>query len=208
MPQTDYYGSERKDLAELIPADVKRILEVGCGSGGLARVLKRAGFPEVVGIEKHEEAARQAEDFLDRVIVGDAEEITPDYPDGYFDCIIYGDLLEHLREPANLLARYRRYLAEGGLSIASIPNISHYRIVKNLILDKWDYEDSGIMDRAHLRFFTLKSITELFGGTGYRIEEVKRHIRCKRFVRALDFLTGKKMTHLVTEQYLVKARKG
>lgn len=105
---------------------------------------------------------------LDKVLTGTVEEKLAEVPDGYFDTIIFADVLEHLREPAATLIAARAKLAAGGEIVASIPNVRHWSVVKELLEGKWDYRNEGILDRTHLRFFTRKGVMELFEQAGYK----------------------------------------
>lgn len=167
-----YYHHQRPELVALVPQQARRVLDVGCAAGMMGAALKERGVAEVVGVEINPVAAREAATRLDKVIVGDIEEIELTYPEGYFDTIVLGDVLEHLRDPWNLLKRLRRYLAEGGKIVASIPNVAHISVIRDLIRGEWRYADIGILDRTHLRFFTLSSIREMFANAGYRITSV------------------------------------
>src|SRR6185503_4542900 len=150
-----YYGLVRKELVDLIPMGTKRLLDVGCGEGDTALEAKRRFGLEVVGIELHAPAAAIAATKLNRVIVGDVEQVEIDYPERHFDCILCADVLEHTKDPWEVLRRLRRYLSDGGVLIASISNLRHISPVMKILLDRFEYQDSGILDRTHLRFFTL-----------------------------------------------------
>ena len=104
------------------------------------------------------------------VVIADIETSSIDLPNKYFDCIVFNDILEHVRDPWNVLKRFKSYLKEDGCIIASIPNVRYYNNVKRLLLHKsWDYESSGILDYGHLRFFTKKSILSMFYECGYTV---------------------------------------
>lgn len=169
-----YYHFARPELVALVPEEAKRVLDVGCAAGMMGAALKERGAVEVIGVEINPAVAREAANRLDRVIVGDVEAVTLPYPEGYFDAIVLGDVLEHLRDPWALLKRLRPYLTENGRLIASIPNIAHISVLRDLIRGRWRYKDAGILDRTHLRFFTLESIQEMFTGAGYRISSLSR----------------------------------
>jgi 2-polyprenyl-3-methyl-5-hydroxy-6-metoxy-1,4-benzoquinol methylase len=206
MKDDKYYKGDRKDIISLIPNDVRFLLDVGCGFGLMSKRLKEKQDIEVVGIEKEEKIADIARSNLDRLIIGDAEDLKLPFKQGYFDCLVYGDILEHLKEPWKILREHTYYLKKGGYCIASIPNISHYTIIKNLIKNKWEYTSAGILDDAHLRFFTLDSIRKMFKDAGYAIEEEKLYIRASKFKRFLNMLLGGRIKHLLAEQYLIKGR--
>lgn len=206
VKEDQYYASDRFDMMALIPDDVRRVLDVGCGYGNMAKRLKEERGIEVIGVEKEGRAVNVAKDNVDKLIIGDVEDLKLPLEEGYFDCIVYGDVLEHLKEPWRLLKRHTYYLKKGGYCIASIPNIAHYSIIKGLINDKWEYSSSGIMDRTHLRFFTIESIRRMFKDAGYAILEEKRYIRASKSKKLLNKLLRGRMEHLLTEQYIVKGR--
>jgi len=206
MKEDKYYKSERKDIAALIPRDAKRILDVGCGFGLMGKNLKEEREVEVVGIENEEKAVNIAKGNVDQLIIGDVENLKLPFESGYFDCIVYGEILEHLKDPWKVLREHAYYLKKKGLCIASIPNIAHYSIIKGLLNDIWEYKPSGILDEAHLRFFTLEGIKGMFKDAGYVVEQEKRYVRASKVKKALNILSGRRFEHLLTEQYLIKAR--
>lgn len=207
MDKNGYYGSEREDIIGLIPDGAKRILDVGCGFGTMGKRIKEIrGSVEVVGLEAEEAAAEVARKNLDMLIAGDVESVKLPFKDGHFDCIVYGEILEHLKDPWKVLKEHKRCLKKGGFCIASIPNISHYSIIKGLLRDRWDYKDSGILDKTHLRFFTIDGIRKMFTDAGYSICEEKRYIRASHSKKFIGRLFGKRAVHLLTEQYIIKGR--
>jgi 2-polyprenyl-3-methyl-5-hydroxy-6-metoxy-1,4-benzoquinol methylase len=91
-----------------------------------------------------------------------------------FDCVVFNDVLEHVPDPEKILRETQSLLSEGGVIVASIPNILYfYEITKILITEDWEYQDYGILDRTHLRYFTRKSIVRLFRSAGYEIQEIR-----------------------------------
>jgi 2-polyprenyl-3-methyl-5-hydroxy-6-metoxy-1,4-benzoquinol methylase len=167
-----YYEQSRPELQALIPHGARRVLDVGCGAGALGAALKRRGAVEVIGVEADPEAADAAALILDRVHRGDIESLNLPYPPGTFDCIVLADILEHLRDPWGLLRRIAPLLAPRGQLIASLPNVRHWSVLRGLLDGEWTYLPAGILDRGHLRFFTLKSGRALFEAAGLRIVEV------------------------------------
>lgn len=208
---SNYFAGRRLDLMALVPAEATRILDVGCGSGRLGEGLKAQRLRYVAGVELHQESATMAASVLDHVVHGSVTEVKLDEigPPASFDCIIFGDILEHLLDPWETLRRYRALLAPAGVVVASIPNIGHISVIMNLIRGRWEYGERGLLDSTHLRFFTRRSIIELFQQAdleivrwegNYRLGEV--HRRHQRF--ATRFAKGP-LRALLTYQYLVVA---
>ena len=183
MPETNgsnlelpegYYDSTRHELLDLVPVDARRILDVGCGAGRMGEELKRRQDAEVVGVEINPEVAEEARQRLDQVITADIEEAELPFPEGHFDCMVFGDILEHLRHPKLVLANTLRHLSEGGCIAASIPNVRNAQVITDLLEGRWQYASAGILDEGHLRFFTLEEIWEFFGECGLRTLEIRR----------------------------------
>ena len=168
-----YYRSPRPELAAHVPLHTRRMLDVGCGAGEFGRALKaERGVKEVVGIEIVENAWNIAKTVLDKAILGNIEELELPFPDGHFDCITCGDVLEHLVNPLDTVKKLMRVLAPGGILVASIPNARYYRVVEMLANGRWIYQDAGIMDRTHLRFFTAVEMIEMFRNAGMRVRTI------------------------------------
>jgi O-antigen biosynthesis protein len=166
--QVRVYTGDRRDLWPYVPPGTGAVLDVGCATGEVGAALKARGKArEVVGLELNPDAAAEARHRLDRVIEGDVEAIEVPYPDGYFDLLLYADVLEHLRNPWALATRHRRLLRPGGRVVASLPNIGHYSTLLMLLRQQWRYQDRGIMDSTHLRFFTRPGVLDLFRRAGY-----------------------------------------
>jgi SAM-dependent methyltransferase len=171
-----YYRCGRNDVLALIPADASRILDVGCGEGVLGQLLLERGATEVVGIEAEPAAAAAARKRLSRVFPGDVEVMDLPFDDGYFDCIVLADVLEHLRDPLAALKKLKRHLSDSGTVVASMPNVRYLPVVERLAGGRWEYKDSGILDRTHLRFFTRKEMELLFRDAGFEPEGVSENL--------------------------------
>ncbi|MBU0694085.1 MAG: class I SAM-dependent methyltransferase [Candidatus Omnitrophica bacterium] len=199
---------DRRDVfLSLISVDAKKVLDVGCGEGNLGFKLREKGI-EVVGIEKDEKSYLLAKEKLNRVFLTDVEKFQLPFSKGYFDCIIYADVLEHFIYPLAVLRKHRDFLNNSGYIIASIPNIRYYKIIIRLFLGgSWDYMDKGILDKSHLRFFTLINIKELFADAGYEIVEIKRNFVASRGFKVLNFFLFNGLKDFLTYQYYIKARK-
>ncbi|MEF9991454.1 MAG: methyltransferase domain-containing protein [Romboutsia sp.] len=144
------------------------ILEIGCACG--ATLLKLQNIykdSSLYGMDISKESIAIAK-YIDDVKAEQADIESEDvsFEENKFDLIVLLDVLEHLRDPWAVLKKLKKSLKEDGQIIISLPNIMHISIINNLIQGRWDYKESGILDATHLRFFTLKSITELFQGIG------------------------------------------
>ncbi|MEO7556221.1 MAG: class I SAM-dependent methyltransferase [Acidimicrobiales bacterium] len=155
--------------------DGARVLDLGCATGHTARLLSQQGCT-VVGVEIDPIAAASARAWCESVHVVDLD--TADLGrqlDGQrFDVITAGDILEHLRDPVTTLANLSPLLAAGGVVIASIPNIAHGSVRIALLSGTFAYRDFGILDKTHLRFFTLDTIKATFAAAGYELVDVDR----------------------------------
>src|SRR3954447_10706706 len=150
-----------------------RVLEFGCATGYMSQALRDRLGATVVGVEPDAQSPRLAQEHADRRLVGDAEELDLEAELGgeRFDAILFADVLEHLRDPAPLLRRVRPFVAEGGVVVASIPNVAHAAVRLALLSGSFRYREQGLLDETHLRFFTREGIQDLFEGSGYLITE-------------------------------------
>lgn len=153
----------------------KRVLDVGASTGYLARALAGRGC-SVTGIEIDPDAALKAEEFCERVIVGNVEEMDLEGEIGgeTFDVLVFGDVLEHLKDPPAALERFKPFLDPGGHVVASIPNIAHGSVRLALLRGRFRYRSLGLLDDTHLKLFTRESVGEMFDGAGFLISEVRR----------------------------------
>jgi methionine biosynthesis protein MetW len=173
LKPADYYEHDRPEILEAIPRNASRVLDVGCGSGGLGQHLKQRQGARVWGIEVMPEAAKRAAQRLDKVWNAQVEQVLLEIPDDEaFDCIVTADVLEHLVDPWTVLGALGRRLTRGGTLVASIPNVGHWEVVRDLLEGSWRYTAEGLLDRTHLRFFTRRSIRELFWTAGLTIREI------------------------------------
>jgi SAM-dependent methyltransferase len=178
QPQTDeYFDGFNEQLFAAVPASARTILELGCARGRLGWELKRQDpARRVIGIEVDPVAAAIARDRLDEVWEHDLGGDLPTHI-GPVDCVLVGDVLEHLVDPERLLRRAGDLLADGGMVLASVPNVAHHNVLLALLRADWMYEPQGLLDATHLRFFTISTITKLFLDAGFlpAIESVISH---------------------------------
>jgi len=149
--------------------DNNKVLEVGCSTGQISRRLYKKNC-EIIGIELDENASKIASAYCKKLINEDVESI--EYlpvPEKYFDYIICSDVLEHLKSPEKVLETLRKYLKDDGRIIVSLPNIAYWKIRFKLLKGSFDYEETGILDKTHLKFFTAKTSKDLLKRTGFEV---------------------------------------
>ena len=197
-------SSQRLEVVAYIPT-VNRLLDVGCNEGDFGLVVADRGT-EVWGIEPKVSAAAIAATRLNKVITGLYPE---DFPEGEtFDCVVFNDVLEHMPDPGPALQAARRQLRPGGFLIASMPNVRHISVVSDLVRrGRWDYQDWGLMDRTHLRFFTKSTMRELVEAAGFLVEQQIPNFWIKPTgKRRLLKLLGRHGEEFLAMQYLLIAR--
>ncbi len=168
--KSDPYSSHAVILARLGDGHGRRALDVGAADGFLAELLTRQGW-QVTALERDPAQAAKARGRCHEVIVADLDQAAPRLQ-GFFDAIVYGDVLEHLNDPLPVLVALDRALAAGGRVIVSVPNVAHLWVRLSLALGRWNYADRGILDRTHLRFFTKRSFAALLRDAGLSVEEL------------------------------------
>ncbi|MGH9126117.1 MAG: class I SAM-dependent methyltransferase [Acidimicrobiales bacterium] len=153
-------------MLELVGND-KRVLDVGCATGYLARALIAQGCT-VSGVEVDPAAAEEARPVLKELVVGDLEtlELGQAFDPGAFDVVVFGDVLEHLSDPLSVLRSSLALLVDDGFVVVSIPNVAHGAVRLSLLNGKFDYSDRGLLDSTHVRFFTRTTVEALFSDAG------------------------------------------
>jgi 2-polyprenyl-3-methyl-5-hydroxy-6-metoxy-1,4-benzoquinol methylase len=147
------------------------VLDIGCWAGGNGRFLASRGVT-VDGVEPEEEMAALARETY-REVIGDTVEgalpLLVRKRGAAYDAVLFLDVLEHLVDPWRILREASALLRPGGRAYVSLPNVAHWSLRKELLLGRWDYRDNGLLDRTHLRFFTVATARHLMEGTGWRI---------------------------------------
>ncbi len=203
----EYYSLLRPEIIAMIPEGCSSVLDVGCGTGALGRRLKEKGISEVCGIELSPAAASEAMQVLDRVVEGNVELLDLPFEEGYFDCIVCADVLEHLLDPWSAVGKLKKLLKPNGCIVASIPNVGFHRVVRGLIRGKWRYSDAGVLDRSHLRFFTWQGMKALFQDSGFTIEKVYRKIDSGLNMKLLNLVFCNRIKEALVIQYIIRARR-
>jgi 2-polyprenyl-3-methyl-5-hydroxy-6-metoxy-1,4-benzoquinol methylase len=169
MQQTPVHEHHNNELLSIIPKTSRKIIEIGCSSGALAREFKKENRDCFwFGMEIEPSYAELAARHCDQILVGDIEHCDEKFflSQADKDCV-----LEHLKDPWKVLNRIRKVIPPNGSIVACIPNAQHWSLIARLALGDFRYEDSGLLDRTHLRWFTRKTVIELFNSQGFRIQK-------------------------------------
>lgn len=211
------YTHSRNEMLQFLPREARSVLDVGCSTGAFGIELrKHCADLRLVGVEPNPEAGEVASGVYDHVSIGRFPDIQDDLPAGdRYDVIYFNDVLEHMPEPELAMRAARTFLAEGGMMIASIPNVRHISVLGPLIVrDDFKYRASGILDTTHLRFFTNRSIRRLYESEGWQITRMQGinrvlHIaedRRRPWIGWLGRLSGGRTDAFFFVQYVVVAQ--
>lgn len=146
------------------------VMELGCALGGnLMHIKWHNREAKLFAFELNPSTADVAGSY-GNVAAADVEKIDFEELKERFDYVIAGDLIEHLRDPWNVVKKIAGTLKSNGKFIVSIPNVSHISVICNLLLGRWDYTDAGLLDRTHLRFFTRDTMFKMMAEAGLTVE--------------------------------------
>jgi len=158
-------------LLRQVPA-ATTVLDVGCSTGYLGEAL-RARNCRVWGVDRDAAAVAEAKASYEGVCVVDLDECDElPWPERSFDVVLCGDVIEHLRDPARALRLVRRYVSPGGRLVLSVPNVAHVSVRLPLLVGRFEYRRSGILDETHLRLFTFRTARTLVESSGFAIDRV------------------------------------
>jgi len=199
-----YYQNLRTEILELIPEGPNSVLDVGCGAGYTLiklKTLKKAA--EVTGIDI---VNLNQNNYLDKFIMCNLDNEIPSLPENYYDVIICADILEHLKNPFNVLKTFVKFLSKTGIFIISLPNFREIATLFSIIIKgRFKYTNSGICDITHLRFFCKKDMIDLIKNSGLTISKIKYYLKYKRAL--FDKLTCGIFSEFLVKQYIFIAKK-
>lgn len=200
-----YFAGARADFVARLPRDPSTsILEIGCGTGATgALALAQKRCSRYVGVELFESAAAEARKVLTEVVTGNVETLSFDWQPAAFDALILSEVLEHLVEPGRVLRDLSRYVRPGGIVMASSPNISHWRVIRELIAGRFNLTDRGVFDRTHLRWFTPATFAQMFEDAGFKIEWVGPVTPFSPRTQQISRLTKGRFDHLFMTQIAI-----
>ena len=197
----------------------KKVIEFGCAAGHMSKVLKEQYLCEIVGLEINKEDAEKAAIYCKEVIVGDIESFDwcEKLSGSSFDVAIFADVLEHLKDPKTVLAKVKSFLNENGYILVSVPNIANISIRLELLLGSFEYEELGILDDTHLKYYTLKSLIRMIEDAGFYVDSLDYTLKdlpisiIKDTLKVLDLTPTKKTIdelsgiESLAYQFIVKA---
>lgn len=212
---SDYFSFIRHDLIGLIDKDKNKlkVLEVGAAYGATLFYLKSQNIAqEVVGIELFEDTINKQNYFpLDKFIFGNIESLDISQYENYFDLILLPDVLEHLIEPKIALKKIYKTLKINGEVLVSMPNIRHYSVLNKVFLKgDFKYEESGILDYTHYRFYCKKNIIDLLESSGLVTKQIVSSIKIykgKSFAKLINKITFGVFEEFFSAQYIYKGFK-
>lgn len=182
MPENNFkynFSNDPNGTHMLIAGQIStgsKVLDIGCASGYMGDFLIQNKGCEMWGIEPDSEGAGLSKNNGYARVINESVETglaCDGLRDQKFDYIIMADVLEHLVSPDGILYKVGNFLKEGGKLLVSLPNVGHYSARFSHLLGQWEMRDAGIMDRTHLHFYTLKTMKELFGNTGWQVDSVR-----------------------------------
>lgn len=199
----DYYRFVRREILPLLPQNPSRILEVGAGAGSTLKWLKTL-YPlaETTAVEINSDLADELKLNADATIIGPIEGAFTQLKT--YDLVLLLDVLEHLPNSTETLQRVSKLLKPGGQVIVSVPNIAHLSVSVPLLLQRrFDYQEAGIMDRTHLRFFVEDTAIRLLNDASFIVTDgLVSGIQGPR-AKLLDFISCGLLRHHLVKQYIM-----
>lgn len=199
----DYYHIVRREIRQLLPKNPARILEVGAASGATLKWLKSL-YPhsETTAVELNPALLDELKLNADVAIMGSIDEAFAQLKT--YDLILLLDVLEHLPEATKCLQKLTKLLEPGGQVIVSVPNVAHLSVSIPLLLRRrFDYQDAGILDRTHLKFFVENTAIKLFNDADLIVIRALISGIKGRKAKLLNFLSCGLLRHYLAKQYIM-----
>jgi 2-polyprenyl-3-methyl-5-hydroxy-6-metoxy-1,4-benzoquinol methylase len=175
-PATDLFN---QTLFAQLPKDLNKILEIGTGSGAMAKAYREVNNAvNYIGVEIDEAYRDLSQRYCNKTYLENfevpSEELLSEIIDT--DAVIFSDVLEHMHNPWKVLELLSKTIKPSCKIFASIPNIQHWSIQARLLNGEFEYSDTGLLDRTHIRFFTRKTMIDLFEKNGLSIKSLTPRI--------------------------------
>lgn len=199
----DYYHWVRREIEPLLPAQCSHILEVGAGAGATLKWLK-ALYPkaETTAVEINPALLDELEQAVDVPIIGPVDQVIPQLET--YDLILLLDVLEHLPDPAETLKKLAKLLSPEGRVIISVPNLAHFSVSLPLLLQRrFEYQQSGILDRTHLKFFVEDTAIKLLNDANLMVTHGLLSVQPGRKAKLFNSLTFGLFQHHLAGQYIL-----
>jgi 2-polyprenyl-3-methyl-5-hydroxy-6-metoxy-1,4-benzoquinol methylase len=215
-----YSNDGNSSVVRFLPSKVQRVLDVGCGAGDNAKLIKEK-WPntEVHGITLSKKEQKKALSKMEYCYLADIEKGVPEQVKGKeFDLILFSHVLEHLRSPSQVLKKFSSILSKNGSVVVAVPNVCVWPIRLQFLKGKFEYTDKGHLDRTHMRFFTYYTIDELFSDINalYTVRKTVsghfplgavRRILSKKITLFIDRISIQMWPNLLGYQVLIEARR-
>lgn len=204
-----FFFDARAEFVDRLPHDpTARVLEVGCGNGATGALALSEGYcGHYAGIEGSETDAAIAREVLSEVIGGDVEALEFDWPPAAFDALLLADVLINLRDPKRTLRKLARFVRPGGLLIASVPNVAHWRVIRALLAGRFDMQSAGISGAGELRWLVPAALFEMAEDAGFVVDEIGPLTPFSGRRELVSRLTDGRFDHLFMRELAVVARK-
>jgi len=173
-----YDNSGNLDVALLVPPEAIDVLDIGCGAGATGILIKQLNNEiRIHGITINAKEAEKAAAVYEKVFIADLEreDLGKILPTRY-DAIICSHILEHLKAPDEFIASISELLNPAGVLIVALPNIAHWKSRIKILFGKFDYEETGVMDDTHIRFFTYHSADQFIFRKTEKIQVTKKGV--------------------------------
>ena len=221
-PEQVYSNQGNPPLIDLLNKGCNRLLDIGCGAGDNAALVKsRYSECDIFGITHSAVEAELAQRHMVRCWVFDIEDELPDdLASRSFDTLIFSHILEHLREPAVVLNRFSQLLCGGGQVLIAVPNVLFWRMRVQFLLGRFEYESAGVLDDTHLRFFTYFTADQYLLSKSSDLELANKiavgsvplwllrsHVFSRKWTEHLDQWGSRHWPNLFGSQVLIKAVK-